>query len=120
VGAEEVWQPRDFVYTAREDRRIGAKAMPIFSQLMFRAVQWAARRGVREEYGFSSEEKKLAARRTGVRGETYAYWYLRRQGYIFVARNYTSRGVKGELDLVGYDGKTQRAPTVKICPVCRN
>jgi Holliday junction resolvase-like predicted endonuclease len=107
VGAEEeVWQPRDFVYTAREDRRIGAKAMPIFSQLMFRAVHWAARRGLREEHGFSSEEKKLAARRTGVRGETYAYWYLRRQGYIFVALNYTSRGVKGELDLVGYDGKT--------------
>jgi putative endonuclease len=41
-----------------------------------------------------------------VRGETYAYWYLRRQGYIFVARNYTPHGIKGEIDLVGYDGKT--------------
>jgi hypothetical protein len=41
-----------------------------------------------------------------VRGETYAYWYLRKQGYIFVARNYTPRGIKGEIDLVGYDGKT--------------
>jgi putative endonuclease len=41
-----------------------------------------------------------------VRGETYAYWYLRKQGYIFVARNYTPRGTKGEIDLVGYDGKT--------------
>jgi putative endonuclease len=80
--------------------------MPIFSQLMFRAVRWAARRGLREEENFSTDAKKLEARRTGIRGETYAYWYLRRQGYIFVARNYTPRGIKGEIDLVGYDGKT--------------
>jgi putative endonuclease len=80
--------------------------MPIFSNLMFQAVHWAARRGLREEDSFSSDAKKLEARRTGIRGETYAYWYLRRHGYIFVARNYTSRGVKGEIDLVGYDGKT--------------
>jgi putative endonuclease len=80
--------------------------MPIFSQLMFQAVRWASRRGLREEEGFSSGTKKLEARRTGVRGETYAYWYLRKNGYVFVARNYTPRGIKGELDLVGYDGKT--------------
>jgi putative endonuclease len=30
----------------------------------------------------------------------------RRHGYVFVARNYTPRGIKGELDLVGYDGET--------------
>jgi putative endonuclease len=47
---------------------------------------------------------KLRARRTGIRGETYAYWYLRRHGYIMVARNYTTPGVKGEIDMVGYDG----------------
>jgi putative endonuclease len=41
-----------------------------------------------------------------VRGETYAYWYLRRNGYVFVAKNYTPRGMKGELDLLGYDGDT--------------
>jgi putative endonuclease len=80
--------------------------MPIFSKLMFRAVHWAARRGLRDEGSSSDEAKKLQARRTGVRGETYAYWYLRRNGYVFVARNYTPRGIKGELDLVGYDGKT--------------
>ncbi len=79
--------------------------MPIFSQLMFRAMHWAARRGLREE-SISNDDKKLEARRTGVRGETYAYWYLRRQGYVFVARNYTPHGIKGEIDLVGYDGKT--------------
>ena len=73
---------------------------------MFRAVHWAARRGLREAESFSSDAQKQEARRTGVRGETYAYWYLRRQRYIFVARNYTPRGIKGEIDLVGYDGKT--------------
>jgi putative endonuclease len=80
--------------------------MPIFSRLMFQAVRWASRRGLREEESFSSGAKKLEARSTGVRGETYAYWYLRHHGYVFVAKNYTPRGIKGELDLVGYDGKT--------------
>lgn len=73
---------------------------------MFQAVRWAARRGLREERNFSSEAKKLEARSTGVRGETYAYWYLRHHGYVFVAKNYMPRGIKGELDLIGYDGKT--------------
>ena len=73
---------------------------------MFRAVHWAARRGLRGEEDFSGQSKKLEARSTGVRGETYAYWYLRRHGYVFVAKNYTPHGIKDELDLVGYDGKT--------------
>jgi putative endonuclease len=80
--------------------------MPLFSKLMYQAVRWASRRGLREEEHFSGDAKKLEARSTGVRGETYAYWYLRNAGYIFVAKNYTPRGIKGELDLVGYDGKT--------------
>ena len=80
--------------------------MPIFSRMMFKAVRWAARRGLREEDDFSPEAKKHEARRTGVRGETYAYWYLRRHGYVFVVRNYMPRGAKGEIDLIGYDGPT--------------
>jgi putative endonuclease len=80
--------------------------MAIFSRFMFHAVHWAARRGLREEEGSSPETKKNAARRTGVRGETYAYWYLRWHGYVFVARNYMPREAKGEIDLVGYDGAT--------------
>jgi putative endonuclease len=80
--------------------------MPIFSRFMFQAVHWAARRGLREETSSSPESKKNDARRTGVRGETYAYWYLRRHGYVFVERNYMPRGAKGEIDLVGYDGPT--------------
>jgi putative endonuclease len=95
--------------------------LPIFSSLIFGAVRWAARKGLRGERDDASEEqesperkiaqnriaeRKLVAGRTGMRGETYAYWYLRRNGYVFVARNYMPRGAKGEIDLIGYDGKT--------------
>ena len=82
--------------------------MPVLSYLIFKSVHWAARKGLRESdnSSASTETKKLAARQTGIRGETYAYWYLRRHGYIFVARNFTPRATKGELDLVGYDGQT--------------
>jgi putative endonuclease len=58
-------------------------------------------------------EKKLRARSTGIRGETYAYWYLRNLGYIFLARNYTTPGLKGEIDLVGYDGEVLAFVEVK-------
>jgi putative endonuclease len=50
--------------------------------------------------------KKEKARRTGLRGETYGYWYLRRHGYVFVGKKYMPVGAKGELDLVSYDGDT--------------
>jgi putative endonuclease len=80
--------------------------MHLASTLIFGAVHWASRKGLREDDADLVEDKKHVARRTGIRGETYAYWYLRHHGYIFVARNYTPRGAKGEIDLIGYDGKT--------------
>jgi len=106
-----------------KDYGIDGDAVPVFSRLFFHAVHWAARTGLRDECEDSPlddytsdapehfpaarrEAMKLRARRTGVRGETYGYWYLRRQGYVFVARNYMPRGAKGEIDLVGYDGDT--------------
>ena len=36
-------------------------------------------------------------------GEEAAYFYLRRKGYVFIARNYRSPHYRGELDLVGWD-----------------
>src|SRR5467141_1205597 len=81
-------------------------AMPLLSRAIFQLVHWAARKGLRDDHDDSATQRKHAARRTGIRGETYAYWYLRRHGYVFVARNYTPRGIKGELDLVGSDGET--------------
>lgn len=56
---------------------------------------------------------KQLARGTGIRGETYAYWYLRSQGYIPIARNFMVPGVKGEIDIVAYDGPTLAFVEVK-------
>jgi putative endonuclease len=43
---------------------------------------------------------------TGRHGEEEAYFYLRRQGYVMIARNYRSPRCRSELDLVGWDGET--------------
>lgn len=84
------------------------------ARVMFGLVNWAARGGLREAGAPASPQTaKQQARRTGVRGETYAYWYLRRHGYVMIARNFTSRGMKGEIDLVGYDGPTMAFVEVK-------
>ncbi len=64
------------------------------------------RYGLRDGHDTIAGRKKQAALQTGMRGETYAYWYLRRLGYIFIARNYLPSRAKGELDLVGFDGDT--------------
>jgi putative endonuclease len=40
--------------------------------------------------------------RTGRRGEEDAYFYLRRHGYIMVARNFRSPNRRGEIDLIGW------------------
>jgi putative endonuclease len=92
----------------------------MLARLMFAIVDFAARRGLIEAAPEDSSQaaSRRRARRTGVRGEAYAYWYLRRHGYVLVARNYTLPGIKGEIDMVGYDGpvlafvevKTRAAP----------
>ncbi len=76
----------------------------MFARLIFSAVNFAARNGLAESPADSSASAKETARATGIRGETYAYWYLRRHGYTLVARNYTVPGMKGEIDIIGYDG----------------
>ncbi len=78
--------------------------MAIFSRVMFLLVDWAARRGLAPDLPSTGLAAKQQAKHKGIRGETYAYWYLRRHGYVFVARNYTVSGLKGEIDLIGYDG----------------
>ena len=40
--------------------------------------------------------------RTGRRGEEDAYFYLRKHGYIMVARNYRSPRRHGEIDIIGW------------------
>lgn len=39
---------------------------------------------------------------TGLRGEQAAYFYLRRKGYVIVARRWSSGTVPGDLDLVAW------------------
>jgi putative endonuclease len=76
--------------------------MRLVARAVFGLVRFRARKGLAAPAAAAGA--KARARETGVRGETYAYWYLRRHGYVIVARNYVLAGVKGEIDLVGYDG----------------
>jgi putative endonuclease len=94
--------------------------MPIFSRIIYGVVRWASRKGLREEREDAGGEEpsemldaeqlehamRMSARQEGIRGETYAYWYLRCAGYVFIARNFSPRAAKGEIDLIGYDGET--------------
>ena len=87
----------------------------MFAKLIFAAVNFAARNGLTEsrQDSNSTTTTKELARSTGVRGETFAYWYLRRHGYTLVARNYTVPGIKGEIDLIVYDGRALAFVEVK-------
>lgn len=88
--------------------------MTLFSRLVFGLVNRAARNGLAPESAPAAAVRdKQKSRRTGVRGETFAYWYLRRHGYTMIARNFTVPGVKGEIDLIGYDGETLAFVEVK-------
>jgi len=78
----------------------------VISRIGFAWVNWKARRGLRGTDEAAFKSKKEEALQVGARGETYAYWYLRRLGYVFIARNYMPARAKGELDLVGFDGDT--------------
>ena len=62
-----------------------------------RALDWLSDRTL-------PPEEIPAHQRTGRRGEEDAYFYLRRCGYIIIARNYRSPHSRGELDLVGWQG----------------
>jgi putative endonuclease len=92
----------------------------MLARFMFAWVDFAARKGLSEASAQPEDQqpvdgaaRKLRAQRTGVHGETYAYWYLRRHGYIVVARNYRRPGIKGEIDMVAYDGRVLAFVEVK-------
>lgn len=52
------------------------------------------------------EGPKPAHLLTGERGEDHAFFHLRSLGYTIVARRWVSARIKGDLDLVGWDGDT--------------
>jgi putative endonuclease len=64
-----------------------------------RALDAAARMLPRKESGPQHLQ-------TGRRGEEEAYFYLRRQGYVIIARNYRNSRSRSELDLVAWEGET--------------
>src|SRR5258705_4359578 len=80
--------------------------MGMLARIGYAWVKWKSRYGLRDVAPVKDEDRKQEALRVGVRGETYAYWYLRRHGYVFIAKNYEPAREKGELDLVGFDGNT--------------
>lgn len=69
------------------------------TRFTLRALDSAARMLPRREAGPVHLE-------TGRRGEEEAYFFLRRHGYVVIARNYRSPRSRSELDLVAWDGET--------------
>jgi putative endonuclease len=66
------------------------------TRLALRALDSAAR--------LAPKPKKAEHLILGERGEEEAYFYLRRRGYIMVARNFRSSRRRGEIDLIGWEG----------------
>jgi putative endonuclease len=66
-----------------------------FTQSLLRALDWLALRVL-------PPDPAPAHQQTGRRGEEDAYFYLRRRGYVMIARNYRSPHHRGELDLIGW------------------
>ena len=60
-------------------------------------VNWVARRG-------GDSTRQPAHLSTGIEGETAAFFYLRRKGYVVVARRWSSRTQRGDLDLIAWQG----------------
>jgi putative endonuclease len=60
-------------------------------------LSWVARRGA----GSARRPDHL---KTGIEGETAAFFYLQRKGYIVVARRWGSGYQRGDLDLIAWQG----------------
>jgi len=67
-----------------------------------RAMLWLDRRAS----GKSAASRHATHLATGLRGEDAAYFYLRRMGYTIVARRWRSVRLRGDIDLIGWDGET--------------
>jgi putative endonuclease len=80
--------------------------MGMLARIGYAWVKWKSRYGLRDFAPVAGDDRKQESLRVGVRGETYAYWHLRRRGYVFISKNFEPARGKGELDLVGSDGET--------------
>ncbi|MDI3255808.1 MAG: YraN family protein [Bacillota bacterium] len=61
-----------------------------------------------EKFVFAASRRRREAEHlaTGRHGELAAYFYLRRQGYVLIARGWRSGLLRGDLDLIGWEGGT--------------
>ena len=66
------------------------------TQAAVRVLDWVAERTL-------APDDAPVHQRTGRRGEEDAYFYLRRLGYVMVARNFRSARRRGEIDIIGWD-----------------
>ena len=73
----------------------------LVTQKIVRALDWLAARTLPPA---PASDELPAHQQTGRRGEEDAYFYLRRRGYVVIARNYRSPQFHGELDLVAWQG----------------
>ncbi len=51
----------------------------------------------------TTQDKTPAHLVTGRRGEEEAYFFLRKKGYVIIARNFRTARHRGEIDLIGWD-----------------
>ena len=71
--------------------------LPVFlTQSLIKGLDWLAAR-------ILAPEGAPAHLQLGRRGEEDAYFYLRRLGYVMVARNYRTPRCRGEIDLIGWE-----------------
>jgi putative endonuclease len=71
-----------------------------FERLWIDAQEWSLRR--LDRAGRRATAAHLAV---GLAGERAALFELRRRGYVVVARRWTSSKMRGDVDLVAWDGK---------------
>jgi len=73
------------------------------SRIWSRIVRRASAANLQRE---NAREGTTEKSKVGREGEEAAYWFLRNRGMIMVARNYRPEGLRGEIDLIGWEGDT--------------
>jgi len=69
----------------------------ILTRNLVRGLDWLAHRTL-------PPDVRPTHQQIGRRGEEDAYFHLRKQGYLIVARNFRSPLCRGEIDLIGWNG----------------
>lgn len=79
--------------------------MSLLADIIYRGLVWKEKQRARHaSRAVLAPSREVEHLKTGERGETLAYWYLRQAGYTIVARNRRARSGAGEVDLIGWDG----------------